>query len=247
MVRVVPEDPKGRPLLTFTTKRGSAGFVGMSALCLVAAAAMATPAAAVSTQGAGHSTASRPAPNPYSPQAGGHSYRHGAFATRDTNTKMHAWASANIAATGPQTLSYGGGVDGIGVTSGTPKVYLVFWGSQWGTSSTDANGNLAFSSDSAGGAGKLQQMFKGLGTNNELWSGVMTQYCDGSLVASGATSCPSGAPHVGYPTGGNLAGVWYDSSASEPAAATGPQLATEAASAAPHFGNTTPPSNRYRQ
>jgi serine protease len=234
-------------LLTFTTKRGSTSLVGLSALCLVAAAAMATPAAAVPTQGTGHTARTRPSPNPYSPQANGHGYRHGAFANRDTNSKMHAWTHANIAATGPQTLSYGGGVDGIGVTSGTPKVYLVFWGTQWGTSSTDGNGNQAFSTDSVGGAGKLQQMFKGLGTNNELWSGVMTQYCDGSLVSSGATSCPSGASHVGYPTGGNLAGVWYDNSAAEPAAATGAQLGTEAVKAAGHFGNTTAASNRYAQ
>jgi len=34
--------------------------------------------------------------------------------------------------TGSQTLSFGGGIDGIGVTSGTPKVYLVIYGSQWG-------------------------------------------------------------------------------------------------------------------
>ena len=40
-------------------------------------------------------------------------------------------------------------------------------------------------------------MFKGLGTNGELWSGVMTQYCEG--VAVGATTCPTGSAHVGVP------------------------------------------------
>jgi serine protease len=184
--------------------------------------------------------------DPYAPSYG-HSYRHGAVPTRETNSKMKAWQNANYAATGPQTLSYGGGVDGIGVTSGKPKVYLVFWGSQWGTSSTDSNGNLAFSGDSYGGAGKLQQMFKGLGTGNELWSGVMTQYCDGSGVSAGATSCSSSAAHVGYPTGGALSGVWYDNSAAEPTAATSAQLGTEAVRAAGHFGNTTAASNRYAQ
>ncbi|MGZ4663638.1 MAG: putative Ig domain-containing protein [Mycobacteriaceae bacterium] len=184
--------------------------------------------------------------NPYAP-AYGHSYRHGAVPTRETNSKMKAWQNANYAATGPKTLSYGGGVDGIGVTSGKPKVYLVFWGTQWGTSSTDANGNLAFSSDTAGGAGKLQQMFKGLGTGNELWSGVMTQYCDGAGVAPGATSCPANAAHVGYPTGGALAGVWYDNASAEPSAASAAQLGSEAVRAAGHFGNTTAASNRYAQ
>jgi serine protease len=186
--------------------------------------------------------------NPYSP-AYRHAYRHGVVPTLGTAKKMKAWAHQHtaIAATGPQTLSYGGGVDGIGVTSGTPKVYLVFWGTQWGTQSTDANGNLTFSSDTYGGAPKLQNMFKGLGTGNELWSGTMTQYCDGSTVASGATSCPSGAPHVGYPTGGALAGVWYDNSAAEPSAASALQLGNEAVKAAGHFGNTTAASNRYSQ
>src|SRR5438270_8305840 len=46
------------------------------------------------------------------------------------------------------TLQYGGGIDGIGVTSGKEKVYIVFWGTQWGTSSTDSNGNLKFTNDS---------------------------------------------------------------------------------------------------
>jgi hypothetical protein len=138
-------------------------------------------------------------------------------------------------------------VNGIGVTSGTPKVYLVFWGTQWGTQGTDANGNSTFSSDTAGGAPTVQQMFKGLGTGSELWSGVMTQYCDGPLVSSGATSCPANAPHVGYPTGGAFSGVWYDNSAAEQTAASGLQLGNEAVKAAGHFGNTTAASNRYSQ
>lgn len=184
--------------------------------------------------------------DPYAPSYG-HSYRHGAVPTRETNTKMKAWQHANLAATGPQTLSYGGGVDGIGVTSGKPKVYLVFWGSQWGSSNTDGNGNLAFSTDTVGGAGKIQQMFKGLGTGSELWSGVMTQYCDGAGVAAGDTTCAASAAHVGYPTGGALAGVWYDDGSAEPTAASPAQLASEAVRASGHFGNTTAASNRYAQ
>src|SRR5258706_2749458 len=74
----------------------------------------------------------------------------------------------------------------------------------------------------------------------------MTQYCDGSQVAVGATSCPSGAPHVGYPSGA-LAGIWYDNSAASPSQASGSQLAAEAVRAAGHFGNTTQASNRYAQ
>ena len=123
----------------------------------------------------------------------------------------------------------------------------MFWGTQWGTSSTDSNGNLKFSNDTAGAAGRVQQMFKGLGTGGEQWSGVMTQYCDG--VSYGATSCPASAAHVQYPTGGGtLAGVWYDNAGAAPSAASEPQIGSEAVNrAAPHFGNTTSASNRNAQ
>jgi PKD repeat protein len=133
------------------------------------------------------------------------------------------------------------------VTSGTPKVYLVFWGSQWGAAGTDPGGNTTFTGDPMAAAPYVQKWIKGLGTNGELWSGVMTQYCDGPAVAAGATSCPATAPHVGYPHGGVLAGIWYDNSAPAPMAATGHQIAAEAVRAAAHFGNTTPASNRYVQ
>ena len=207
--------------------------------------------------------------NPHSPRYG-HPYRHGVHPTRETHEKMKAWEAANrgvvrpadaehkergsvgatepaiAAATGPETLSFGGGVDSIGVTSGAPKVYLVFWGTQWGTEGTNSNGYATFTGDPSNAAPYIQAWIKGLGTNGELWSGVMTQYCDGSQVAVGATSCPSGAPHVGYPSGA-LAGIWYDNSAASPSQASGKQLAAEAVKAAGHFGNTTQASNRYAQ
>ncbi|RUL73643.1 hypothetical protein [Dyella choica] len=189
--------------------------------------------------------------NPYSP-AYGHAYRHGAVPTRAAHARMKAYAAqlgaaALGSATGPNTLSFGGGIDGIGVTSGAPQVYLVFYGSDWGNVSTDGNGDLNFDNDPSGAAPYLQELFKGLGTGGELWSGTMTQYCDGPSVATGATSCPSGAPLIGYPTGGALAGVWYDNSQASPAAASGAQLAQEAINAAAHFGNTSVDSNRYVQ
>lgn len=195
------------------------------------------------------STSSAAAINPYSP-AYRHSYRHGVVPTIAQNNKMKSYQQSHVTPQIPaaaNTLSYGGGIDGIGVTSGHEKVYLVFWGTQWGTQSTDSNGNLTFSSDSAGGAPQMQNLFKGLGTGNELWSGTMTQYCDGSSVSAGATSCSTSAAHVGYPTGGALAGVWYDNSGSEPSAASGNQLANEAIKAAGHFGNTSASTNRYSQ
>ncbi|HVV23212.1 MAG TPA: hypothetical protein VHF06_27515, partial [Pseudonocardiaceae bacterium] len=185
-----------------------------------AAVAQATPAA---TDGANAVSSA----NPYNP-AYQHSYRHGVVPTIEQAAKMKAYQQAHPAVAAANTLSYGGGIDGIGVTSGTPKIYLVFWGTQWGTQSTDSSGNLTFSGDPSGGAPYIQKVFKGIGTGGETWSGVMTQYCDGAGVSTGATSCPSGAAHVGYPTGGAFAGVWYDNSAAEPTAANGHQLATEA-------------------
>jgi PKD repeat protein len=207
--------------------------------------------------------------NPHSPRYG-HPYRHGVHPTRETYEKMKTWEAANrgvvrpadaehkergnggatppavTAATGPETLSFGGGVDSIGVTSGAPKVYLVLWGTQWGTQGTNSNGYATFTGDPSNAAPYIQAWIKGLGTSGELWSGVMTQYCDGSLVAVGATSCPTGAPHVGYPNS-VLAGIWYDNSAAAPSQASGNQLAAEAVKAAGHFGNTTQASNRYVQ
>jgi len=180
--------------------------------------------------------------NPFAP-AYGHSYRHGAVPTREALEKMRAWeASHPVAMSGLlpidplNTLSFGGGIDGIGVTSSTPRVYLVFYGSQW-TGGGDPDGAATY----------LQHLFAGIGTGGELWSGTMTQYCDGPLVSAGATSCPSGAPHVGYPASGALAGVWFDTAGPSPGNATASQLAAEAARAAAHFGNTTPAANRYVQ
>ena len=180
-------------------------------------------------------------------------------ASPETMTTMHAGrvifptvarARAVHAAGGVRTASSTalfahGGTDGIEVTTGTPKVYLVFYGSQWGTESTNAAGYATFSGDPSGLAPRVQALLAGIGTNNELWSGVMTQYCDG--VALGTTVCPSSSVHVGYPTGGALAGVWYDNAVASPNQATGHQLAAEAVAAAGHFGNLTAASNRSAQ
>ena len=218
-----------------------------AAVTLVAAAA--TGAAANTSPTSDSSNTNAGVSNPYSP-AYQHSYRHGVIPTVQQNAKMKSWDAthASPAATGTETLSYGGGIDGIGVQSGSKnKVYLVFYGNQWGTQSTDANGNAKFSGDPDGGASVAQQMFKGIGTNNELWSADLTQWCDGSGVSSGAVVCPAGlsaSQFIPYQSGGVLAGVWYDNSAASPAAASGHQLGQEAVNAAAHFGNTTAASNR---
>ena len=187
--------------------------------------------------------------NPYAP-AHAHEYRHGAVPTRETTARMQAWEHAHAASFAAPTastgrLAFGGGVKGVGVNSGKSKVYLVFYGTQWGTQTLDANGNLKFSGDPYAAAGAAQQMFKGIGTNSELWSADLTQWCDGPNVVSGATVCPSNANFIQYQANGVLAGVWYDNRGASPASATGKQLAQEALDAAAHFGNTTAASNRY--
>jgi serine protease len=183
--------------------------------------------------------------NPYSP-AYHHAYRHGAVPTISRLKLMKRWARNHPMNASANNLNYGGGIDGIGVTTGPQKVYLVFYGSQWGTQSTNGNGDVTLSGDPSGLAPYVQEFMKGLGTGGELWSGVLTQYCDG--VAVGAQTCPaSNTQHVGYPTGGALAGVWVDESTASPQTASGHQLGVEAVNAAAHFGNTTAASNRLSQ
>src|SRR5581483_566815 len=165
------------------------GLIGAAAAALVAGGLAWAGSAQASTV------------NPFAPTYQ-HPYRHGAVPTRDALSQMQAFRAthpnSNIPAASANNLVYGGGVDGIGVTTGHEKVYLVFYGSQWGTAGTDANGNTTFSGDTLGVAPRLQQMFKGIGTatggTSETWSGVMTQYWEG--VAAGSLTCPAGAAHV---------------------------------------------------
>ncbi len=177
------------------------------------------------------------ASTPRDPLTAGHSYRHGVIPFRGSP------AQRRPAERTASPLVYGGGAGNpsIGVTVGQPRVFLVFWGSQWGTRSTSSSGYAAFSGDPQGMAPRLQGMFAGLGGNSEAWSGTATQYCEN--VPQGTQTCSPGTVRVGYPTGGALAGVWEDASAAAPARATQAQLAQEAVTAAGHFGNTTAASN----
>jgi serine protease len=235
---------------THYRRAARAAFTSLASLVLVtgaafAAAPLAAASPAPSSSAAAPAAASNSVANPYSP-ATNHAYRHGVIPTLQQNAKMKSWAASQPtpAATGTQTLSYGGGIDGIGVQSGHSKVYLVFYGTQWGTQSTNGSGDLTFSGDSSGAAPVAQEMFKGIGTGNELWSAELTQWCDGPNVSSGATSCPANASFIPYQSGGVLSGVWYDNAAASPSAATGHQLGVEAVKAASHFGNTSAALNR---
>jgi Bacterial Ig-like domain (group 3) len=139
-----------------------------------------------------------------------------------------------------------GGGTNVGVTTGKPQIYLVFYGSQWGTKTT-SNGLDSFTGDPKGMAPYLERFIAGLGTAGDNWSGVATEYCD--QLAVGATTCGVNdtTNRAGYPTGGMLAGTWYDNGVASPSTATQSQLASEAVAAAKHFGNTTQTSNRSIQ
>ncbi|MGD8380259.1 MAG: hypothetical protein PVI37_04710 [Gammaproteobacteria bacterium] len=126
-------------------------------------------------------------------------------------------------------LLYGGGVGGIGVET-APKVYLVFWGSQW-------NG-----SDPSGEATLLQSFLNDVGGSS--WLNSVTQYCQG--VATGTEFCNGNGTAAGNPAG-ILQGVWYDTSSSSPKRPRQSQLAAEAVNAAAHFGNTASGSNDSTQ
>ncbi|GAA1959989.1 Ig domain-containing protein [Kitasatospora viridis] len=144
-------------------------------------------------------------------------------------------------------MTYRGGQDSIGVTTGAPKVYLVLWGNQWGKQGTDpATGDATFTGDPDQAVPYQQEFFKGLGSSTDTWSKVMTQYCEGIPAAS--DYCPTTANHTGFPLAGQtLAGIWYDNSAPSPQAATEPQIAAEAVAAAKHFGNVQANQNRNVQ
>jgi hypothetical protein len=136
-------------------------------------------------------------------------------------------------------LKYYGGTKGVGVEV-NPKVYLVFWGSQWGTVG-QSGPNLTLSNDPVGAAPYLQNFLRGLFGSQDTWSTSTTQYCQG--VPKNSTTCPPTATFVHHPATTALAGVWADVSALTPVEATNKQLGQEADRAAVHFGNKTAASN----
>lgn len=120
-----------------------------------------------------------------------------------------------------------------GVVSPTPKVYLVFWGSQWKTS------------DPAKVAPDMKAMFNGLFGTADNWGTILDQYCEGLPV--GTTNCGTRGTHIQHPASSPLAGSWFDSATAEPSHATVAQIAAEAKRAAGHFGNKTQTSNLNAQ
>ena len=254
-----------------------AALAGVALLASGTLAGVSPLTSGVATQAGAASPASS-APSLTVPTADGHTFRKGAVprittpaAAASVRASLHASAlvsTAGLKAAG-RNLTYGGGTtatgggqsSGIvnqGVMAGQPKLYLVFfggqWGSitggtQWGTSGTSASGDVTFSNDPNGEATMLQKLFGGLGTNGETWSTTLTQYCQ--AVPLGTEFCNPTSQNVPYPTAPPLAGVWFDDSSTASletaAGATGNQLAAEAEAAAAHFGNTTQSQNANTQ
>ncbi|MCC9308783.1 hypothetical protein LN042_17110 [Kitasatospora sp. RB6PN24] len=176
----------------------------------------------------GGATASTAAPAPAGTAAGVHTvYTHGqrmevqthgrhgivpmkggkGFNAKGSAAKGSAGKAASPADAGD--LAYNGGPVEHNVT-----VYLVFWGNQW---DSDGNGVQQYQTN----------LFSGLGTSQDTWSTVTSQYTDDS--GSGPTF-----------NGAVLGGTWVDDSAAAPASAAQADIAAEANVGAQHFGVSGP-------
>lgn len=133
--------------------------------------------------------------------------RHGVIPMRGRAAAGRADRVRPAAASG--TLQYNGGPVQHAV-----QVYLVFWGSQW---DSDSNGVEQYQ----------QNLFRGLGTSQDNWSNVTSQYTDSSGQGPSFN-------------GSVLGGSWVDDSAAAPAAAAQADIAAEADVAASHFGVSGP-------
>ncbi|AUG77304.1 hypothetical protein CFP65_2472 [Kitasatospora sp. MMS16-BH015] len=133
---------------------------------------------------------------------------------------MHAHGGVPAATGG--NLAYGGGNI---VTD--PKIYIVYWGSQWGSGSTITN-------DPAGLAPLQLSFFQHAYGSGDTWSNSVTQYCQG--VAVGTTQCNGAGTAVGHPASNPVAGTWLDSGVKAPNRPGQSAIAAEAVRAAAHFG-----------
>lgn len=140
----------------------------------------------------------------------------------------HANASHGARPARSNNLYYHGGVGGIGIET-APRVYVVFYGSQW-------------SSDPSGEAALVQNFLTGVGGSS--WLNSVVQYCQG--VSSGTYFCNGAGTAAGNPAG-ILAGVWFDNGITAPSRPAQSDLAAEAVRAAAHFGNTAAGSNATTQ
>jgi hypothetical protein len=145
--------------------------------------------------------------------------------------RAHAGGPVGSASTS-NDLFYHGGTGGIGVET-SPKVYLVFWGSQWNNNDPSTEASI------------LQNFLTGVGGSS--WLNSVTQYCQG--VVNGTVFCNGAGVAAGNQSGmfAGVSAVWYDNASAAPNRPRQSQLAAEAVRAAAHFGNTAAGSNASTQ
>ncbi len=150
--------------------------------------------------------------------------------------------STGGASTSSDLYYHGGTSDGAAGTVGVetaPKVYVVFWGSQW--NNNDPSGEACVLVGAAGCPSGTNADFLG-NVGGSSWLNSVTQYCQN--VASGTYFCSgiTGAQFAGNQPS-MLAGYWYDNASAAPFHPKQSQLANEAVRAAAHFGNTSVTGN----
>lgn len=135
----------------------------------------------------------------------------GVVPARGTSLKKNAPSSAGTsraaaACTEPDcNLPYGGGP-----VQHTPHVYIIFWGSKWGSDTTTQN--------------FVKSFFTDLGQSTDFWSTTVEQYKDKTGHATFGKPLLAATP-------------WVDTSA-VPSSVTGANLAAEAAKAVSHWNIT---------
>ncbi len=140
----------------------------------------------------------------------------------------HAAASSKTAlatSVAAEQMTYHGGQ-----VQTAPKVYVVYYGSQWGT----AGSTGLPTTDPSGVAPLYTKFISSLYGAGDNWSTSTTQYCSG--VAVGSTICGTAGTHAGHPASSPLAGTWVDNGVKSPTRASQAQLTAEAQRAATHFG-----------
>ncbi len=141
-------------------------------------------------------------------------------ATVEAAQRARAQKPSRPTSGGSSNLSYHGGS-----VQTAPKIYVVFWGSQW-------NNN-----DPSQEAVTLESFYAALSGSS--WSATDTQYCEG--VASGTVFCNGKGTAAGNSP--MYASYWYDNASLAPTHPKQSQIAVEAVRAAGHFSVTTASGN----
>jgi hypothetical protein len=131
------------------------------------------------------------------------------FPTREVIDTMRAAQVGERTTLATTPLLYNGGP-----VQTNPKMYVVFWGSSWNSSTGDPNGVAA----------RMKSFLAVVGGSR--WNNSTTQYTQ------------SGGAHVGNQTG-SFVGSYVDTTSSPPARPTQSQMAAEAAKAAARYGDYT--------